>query len=123
MLVEQWRQAVRQRLWEVPAGVIDPNEAPEIGAARELREETGFTAKRMTRLWSTYSAPGFCTELLHFYLAEELTAGEREPDEGEESMIVRTFHIDELLKMIERSEIVDMKTILAVMWAKAADKT
>jgi ADP-ribose pyrophosphatase len=118
VLVEQYRYPIGKRNWEVPAGSIDPNEGPDACAVRELREETGYTAKRMRRLWSAYSAPGFCTELLHFYAAEELTAGERAPDLGEEDMVVKTFTLDEAWAMVERDELPDAKTQIAIAWAK-----
>jgi ADP-ribose pyrophosphatase len=118
VLVEQYRYPIGKRNWEVPAGSIDPNEGPDECAARELREETGYTAKRIRKLWSAYSAPGFCTELLHFYAAEDLTLGERDPDTGEEDMVVKTFALDEAWAMVERDELRDAKTQIAIAWAK-----
>jgi ADP-ribose pyrophosphatase len=118
ILVEQYRHAAGRRLWEIPAGVVERGENEQETALRELREETGYNAASIRHLWSAYSAPGFCTELLHFYLAEDLTPGEREPDEGEETMLVRTFHLDDLQAMVERGEIVDLKTLLALSWAQ-----
>jgi ADP-ribose pyrophosphatase len=117
VLVEQYRYPIGKRGWEVPAGSLDPGEGPDACAARELREETGYTAKRMRRLWAAYSAPGFCTELLHFYAAEDLTPGEREPDTGEEDMVVKTFALDEAWAMVERDELRDAKTQIALAWA------
>jgi ADP-ribose pyrophosphatase len=118
VLVEQYRYPLGKRQWEVPAGSLDPDEGPDACAARELREETGYTAKRMRRLWAAYSAPGFCTELLHFYAAEDLTPGEREPDIGEEDMVVKTFALDEAWAMVERDELRDAKTQIAIAWAR-----
>src|SRR5579884_1910415 len=66
LLVRQYRHPLGRDHWEVPAGGMDPGETPEAAAIRELREETGYRARRVERLWSAYSAPGFCTELLHF---------------------------------------------------------
>jgi len=117
VLVEQYRYPIGKRQWEVPAGSIDEGEEPEVCAARELREETGYTARTLRRLWSAYSAPGFCTELLHFYAAEDLVAGDRSPDVGEEDMVVRTFSLDEAWAMIERDELRDAKSQIAVAWA------
>lgn len=118
VLVEQYRYPLGVRQWEVPAGSIDADEGPDACAARELREETGYAAKRMRRLWAAYSAPGFCTELLHFYAAEDLTLGEREPDTGEEDMVVKTFALDEAWAMVERDELRDAKTQIAIAWAR-----
>ena len=86
--------------------------------AQWLREETGYTARKIRRLWSAYSAPGFCTELLHFYAAQDLRAGEREPDTGEEDMVVKTFALDEAWAMVERDELPDAKTQIAIAWAR-----
>jgi ADP-ribose pyrophosphatase len=118
VLVEQYRYPIGKRQWEVPAGSLDPDETPDVCAPRELREETGYTAKRIRRLWSAYSAPGFCTELLHFYAAEDLEAGEREPDLGEEDMVVKTFTLDEAWAMVERDELRDAKSQIAIAWAR-----
>jgi len=118
VLVEQYRYPIGKRQWEVPAGTIDPDEEADACAARELREETGYTAKRIRRLWSAYSAPGFCTELLHFYAAEDLVLGEREPDAGEEDMLVKTFALDEAWAMVERDELRDAKSQIAIAWAR-----
>lgn len=118
VLVEQYRYPLGRRQWEVPAGTLDESEEPETCAARELREETGYTAKSLRRLWSAYSAPGFCTELLHFYAAEGLTLGKPEPDAGEEDMVVKTFALDEAWAMVERNELPDAKSQIAIAWAR-----
>ncbi len=90
VLVRQQRHAVGEDLWEVPAGMLETGEDPAHAAARELREETGYRAERVRYLWSAYSTPGFCTELLRFFVAEALTPGEPSPDDNEE-FEVRTF--------------------------------
>src|ERR1700716_3377167 len=84
LLVKQYRHPLGRDHWEVVAGGMDPGESPEEAAARELREETGYVAHRVERLWAAFTAPGFCTELLHFCVVEGYDVGEREPDEGEE---------------------------------------
>lgn len=82
LLVRQFRHAVNQELLELPAGSIDPGETPEEAAIRELREETGFSPGRLERLGGFYSAPGYCTEFLHFFRATQLR---REPLEAEDT--------------------------------------
>ena len=118
VLVEQWRYAVGRRIWEIPAGLVEPGEAPIDAARRELREETGYHTETLRVVSSAYSAPGFCTELLHFFAADEIVLGEREPDEGEEDMIVRVFTIAELNEAVAKGDILDLKTLYAIEWIK-----
>jgi ADP-ribose pyrophosphatase len=120
VLVRQHRHAAGVDLWEVPAGVLERGEDPADAAARELREETGYRAERVRYLWSAYSTPGFCTELLRFFVADGLRPGEPDPDEHEE-IEVRTFSIAEALAMIERDELRDAKTQIAIGWASRAE--
>jgi ADP-ribose diphosphatase len=116
VLVRQHRHAVGADTWEVCAGGIDPGETPEQAAMRELREETGYRARAMRRLWSAYSAPGFCNELLHFFHTDAYDIGEPEPD-AEEEIEVATFPLGRVREMIERDELRDAKTQVAVLWA------
>ncbi|MEA2787372.1 MAG: ADP-ribose pyrophosphatase [Candidatus Eremiobacteraeota bacterium] len=117
VLVRQYRHPLARENWEVVAGVMNPGESPEDAAARELREETGYRAHRVTRLWSAFSAPGFCDELLHFCVVDGYDVGEPEPDEGEEGMQLGIFTIDELWRKIRADELPDSKTQIAVLWA------
>src|SRR5271154_4219125 len=73
LLVRQYRVPLGAYTWEACAGGIDAGETPEAAAMRELREETGYRATRIERLWSAYSAPGFCDELLHFFAVDAFT--------------------------------------------------
>jgi ADP-ribose pyrophosphatase len=116
VLVKQHRHAIGEDTWEVCAGGIDPGETPEHAAIRELREETGYRARSVNRLWSAYSAPGFCNELLHFYHTDSYDIGEAEPD-AEEEIEIATFPLRRVLEMIERDELRDAKTQIAVLWA------
>jgi ADP-ribose pyrophosphatase len=116
VLVRQHRHAIGADTWEVCAGGIDPGETPEQAAIRELREETGYRARSMRRLWSAYSAPGFCNELLHFFHTDAYDAGEPEPD-AEEDIEIATFPLGRVREMIERDELRDAKTQVAVLWA------
>jgi ADP-ribose pyrophosphatase len=118
VLVGQYRYPLGRVLWEAPAGSIDDGESVEEAAARELREETGYRAQHLRRLWSAYSAPGFCNELLHFVLAEELTLGVPDP-EVDEDIEVRTFGIEQAWKMVERDELPDAKTQIALAALRA----
>lgn len=118
VLVRQHRHAVGADLWEVPAGVLEHGEEPADAALRELREETGYRAGHMRYLWSAYSTPGFCTERLRFFAASDLQAGESEPDDNEE-FEVRTFAMTDAWRLVERDELRDAKTQIALAWASA----
>lgn len=118
VLVGQYRYPLGRVLWEVPAGSMDEGESIEVAAARELREETGYRAEHLRRLWSAYSAPGFCNELLHFVVAEDLTLGVPDPDVDEE-IEVRTFGVEQAWAMVERDELQDAKTQIALAALRA----
>lgn len=116
VLVKQYRHPLGRETWEIVAGGIDPGETPEAAAARELREETGYVAKRWRRITSAYSAPGFCTELLYFFEASDLEGGAADPQDGEE-IETGTFALHDLAARIERDDLPDAKTQIAVLWA------
>jgi ADP-ribose pyrophosphatase len=121
LLVRQYRHPLARENWEVVAGGMNPGESPEDAAARELREETGYVAHRITRLWSAFSAPGFCDELLHYCVVDGYEIGEREGfDAGEEDMQLGIFALDELWRKIRADELPDAKTQIAVLWALTA---
>jgi ADP-ribose pyrophosphatase len=120
LLVKQYRHPLGRDNWEVVAGGMEAGESPEEAARRELREETGYVAHRVERLWSAFSAPGFCTELLHFCVVDGYDAGERTGfDEGEEEMELGIFSVDELWRKIRADELPDSKTQIAVLWARS----
>jgi ADP-ribose pyrophosphatase len=116
VLVQQFRPAIGRQLWEVPAGKLESGEDPALAAQRELIEETGYRCASLKKLWTFYTAPGFCSELLHLYLAEGLTPGDAQP-EADEVLDVRVFDVREAWAMIERDDIPDAKTQIAVAWA------
>jgi ADP-ribose pyrophosphatase len=114
LFVRQYRHAVGAELLELPAGTLEPGEEPEPAANRELEEEAGFRAGRLTYLGGVHSAPGFCSELLHLYLAEELTPSRRPMDEDEEITLVRLTP-DEALRRAAAGELRDAKTLAALL--------
>jgi len=116
VLVRQYRHPLGKQTWEVCAGGVDPGETPHDAALRELREETGFRARTLRRLWSAYSAPGFCSELLHFFETDDYDIGEPN-NVGGEDIEIATFPLQRLREMIERDELPDAKTQIAVLWA------
>jgi ADP-ribose pyrophosphatase len=119
ILVRQYRPALETYTWEVCAGGIDPGEDPQTAALRELREETGLRARSIRKLWTAYSAPGFCTELLHFFVTGDFEFGATDFDDGED-IETKTFELDELQAMMKADRLPDAKTQIAVMWALSA---
>lgn len=117
VLVRQYRPATARTLLEVPAGKLELGEDPEVCARRELLEETGFRCERIRRLWSFFSAPGFCSELLHLFVAEGLTPGAPQP-EANESIDVEIMRVEDAWAMVERDELPDAKTQIALAWAR-----
>ncbi len=117
-LVLNYRVAVNKRLWELPAGTLEPGEPPQIAAGRELEEETGYRAAVIAHLGDFYTSPGFCDELMRVYTADELEfVGQRlEPHEDIEVGVVS---VDEAMAMIDDGRIIDGKTIAALyLWMR-----
>lgn len=116
LLLRQYRYAADGYLFEIPAGRLDPGETPADCAARELREETGCTAKQMEPLITMVTTPGFTDERIHLFMATDLTHGEaaREADEFADVIVMR---LSEALELIQRGEIVDGKTALGILYA------
>jgi ADP-ribose pyrophosphatase len=115
-LVKQYRHPARRELLEIPAGRIENDETPEQCAAREVEQEIGFRAGRMEKLAKFYSTPGFCEERLYVYLATGLIPGSQNLDHDELIEIVY-LPLDEAVRMAERGEIEDSKTIIALLMA------
>lgn len=115
LLLRQYRYAADGYLYEIPAGRLDPGEAPADCAARELKEETGCTAKQMEPLITMVTTPGFTDERIHLFMATDLTHGQaaREADEFADVVVMR---LSEALEMIQRGEIVDGKTALGILF-------
>ena len=115
ILIRQYRHAVRQWLWEAPAGSVDPGESPEEAARRECHEEIGLVPDTIVRLGAMFPTPGYCDEEMVFFRASGLS----EPTEAasideDEHFEVRTFALREARDMVRRGEIVDMKTVVGL---------
>lgn len=118
LLVRQHRVAVDRVTLEIPAGKLDSAaEDPLDCAVRELREETGLSAGRMTLLTSLLTTPGFCTEKIAIYLARDLSQGETHPDEDEFLGLVR-MPLEEAVELVMRGDIRDSKTICGLLMAR-----
>ena len=114
-MVRQWRHATGQELLEIPAGTLEPDEAPDATARRELSEEVGLAAESWEAGPTFYTAPGFCTELMHLYLATDLTEALADGDEDEE-LEASWMTLDDALAATDDGRIVDAKTMVAIAW-------
>lgn len=117
-LVHQFRHAVGGYIWEIPAGKLEPGEAPELCARRELIEEAGQRAADIVHLGSIVTAPGFCDERIHLYLARQLTPEPQNLDH-DEVLTVTTRPLVEALEMIRTGELQDAKSIAGLHLAAA----
>ena len=115
LLIEQYRHATRQNLWELVAGRMDPGEMPQEAAARELIEETGFRAKRFRVFLDVFPTPGFLEERMFILLAEGLTPGEAEPEE-DEKIVSRAYSRKQLETMIRTGKLRDAKSIAGILF-------
>ena len=117
VLIRQFRHAADSYIWEVPAGRLDGGESPESCAERELEEETGMRARRLERLTTIYTTPGFTDERIHLFLADGLEPG-AEHREADEFMELHTLRWSRVLEMIDRGEIVDGKTLVSLLFVQ-----
>jgi len=116
LLIRQYRYAADQFLYEIPAGRLDPGEEPRDCAARELREETGCTARRIDFLFTMFTTPGFTDERIHLFMATGLERGEA-AREADEFMTMETVTLSRALRLIQEGEIKDAKTALGILIA------
>ena len=115
LMIKQYRYAAGGSLWEVPAGTLDPNEAPDACARRELLEETGVTAERLEPLSAILTTPGFTDEIIHLFMASGLRRGTAAP-ERDEFIEVVPRPLSEVLAGIRDGEIRDAKTMVAILY-------
>ena len=110
LLVNQFRKAVERELLEIPAGGIDDDEDPEAAVIREMQEETGFMPRKVERLGGFYSAPGYCTEYLHLYLATDLVPSQLHAEDTESISLV-LVPVSKIPELLASDKIHDGKTL------------
>ncbi len=117
LLEKQYRHAAGVELWEIPAGLINPGETPAEAARRELAEETGWQATSMEPCLVFYTSPGFTNERLYLF---HTTVGDRGPThfDADESIVSEFVSGARIRGMLAAGEIVDAKTLIAIMWAE-----
>ena len=109
----QYRHAAGRFLWELPAGKIDAGEEPLAGAQRELEEETGYRARKWKPLLEYYASPGFLGESMKVFVAEGLEPGKMNWDEDED-IEIRLVRLSQIMKAIDKGEIMDGKTLSSI---------
>jgi ADP-ribose pyrophosphatase len=116
IMERQYRHPVRDYLFEIPAGTMDPGETALACAGRELEEETGYVAEEFIELGKVHILPAYSDELIYVYLARGLTRSEQNLDQDEIINVVQ-YPLDQALEMIATGRITDALTILALQWA------
>lgn len=115
LLEWQYRHAAQQYLWELPAGRKEPGEKELVAAKRELLEETGYSAIKWKRILHFFASPGFLAEPMSIFLANDIKAGEAQP-EADEVIAKRFVPLSRAVNMVMNGKIKDAKTIAGVMW-------
>jgi ADP-ribose pyrophosphatase len=120
LLIKQYRYATGEMLWEIPAGRLEPNEAPIDCARRELLEETGCRCESIRPLTWMWTTPGFTNEKIHLFIATGLTQG-ASAREADEFIELVPLPISRVLTMIRNGEITDAKTMVALLFVAGFD--
>lgn len=124
ILIRQYRPVIDRWIWELPAGSLDPGEAPDAAVVRECEEETGQSPQRVTLLASWYPTPGFCDEIMHFYRCESLVppTGPVHQDEDEQ-IEPAVVTLDTLAEMIRDGRVADIKTVVGLQLLRPVSAT
>ncbi|OGO23249.1 MAG: hypothetical protein A2Z28_00755 [Chloroflexi bacterium RBG_16_51_9] len=114
LLVRQFRRAAGQELLEIPAGGIDGEETPEEAVLREMQEETGYLPKKIVKLGGFYSAPGFCTEYMHLFLATDLTPSQLTAEDTDDIRLER-LPVSKISALVTSGGLHDAKSIAGLL--------
>ncbi|MEM1856108.1 MAG: NUDIX hydrolase, partial [Candidatus Methanomethylicaceae archaeon] len=117
ILIKQYRHAAGKFMWEIPAGTLEEGEDPLECAKREFLEETGYIASEFKKISQFYVAVGYCTEVIHLFIANNLKKAISSPEE-DENIEVHMFPINEAINMIKNGQIEDAKTIIGILLLK-----
>lgn len=115
VMIRQFRKAADEVLWELPAGKVEPGENLKNCALRELEEETGYFSRKIKKLITFFSTPGFCNEKLTLFLAEDLEKRNKNEDD-DEFIEVELINPNEALKLVQKNIIKDAKTIIGILY-------
>ena len=119
VVVEQYRKALERSIIEIPAGKLEPGELPEVTAARELEEETGYGCNELTYLQSFATSPGFADEVIHLFVARGLYKIEnRAAMDDDEFVELMEITVEEGERLVAQQKIFDAKTAFAILWLK-----
>ncbi|MEK4228896.1 NUDIX hydrolase [Solibacillus sp. FSL H8-0538] len=119
LVVEQYRKAIERSIIEIPAGKLEPGEAPAVTARRELAEETGYGCEELTYIQTFVTSPGFADEVIHLYAARRLFVLEEQAQLDEDEFVeLMAVTIEEAEAMVADKRIFDAKTAFAVLWMK-----
>ena len=117
VVVEQYRKALERSIVEIPAGKLEPGEAPEITARRELEEETGYGCEELKLLQSFYTSPGFADEIIYIFVARGLYVIENRAALDEDEFVdLIEITLEEAQQFVREQKILDAKTAFAVQW-------
>lgn len=117
VLVEQFRKALERTIVEIPAGKLEQGEDPKVCAIRELEEETGYACEKLEWLTSFYTSPGFANEIIHLYIAKNLSKKlDAAPLDEDEFVRVIELTLDEAIQYVKEQKIYDAKTAYAIQY-------
>ncbi|HEK4853631.1 TPA: NUDIX hydrolase [Clostridioides difficile] len=117
VLVEQFRKPIEKPIFEIPAGKLEKNESPKECAERELKEETGYSAKNIKLIHKFFTSAGFSNEIMFVYLATGLTPGENNLD-ADEFLDVYEIELEEAYNMVLKNDVEDAKTSIGLLLVK-----